>query len=150
MVFHEDVFPFSSSYNVSQTSVPFPPPSPPSYSFPSPSSTPDLVPPTSIPTSPMPASPSFLTSDSPYLPSDPIPSLVSESAPSPVIPSYVPTVAASTADPLRRSDRTHHLPPHLTDYVCHLPLSFSCITTLTPPAIFEPTTYSQVAPIPAW
>nr|XP_016445468.1 PREDICTED: uncharacterized protein LOC107770645 [Nicotiana tabacum] len=67
-----------------------------------------------------------------------------------VIPSSVPTAADPDVGPLRRSNRTHHLPPHLNDYVCHLPPSFSCITTLSPPATFEPSTYSQAAPIPTW
>ncbi|XP_075101908.1 uncharacterized protein LOC142177332 [Nicotiana tabacum] len=150
VVFHEDVFPFSSSSPISQTHVTFPPPSSPSDSVPFTSPTHDLVPPTSAFTSLVPASLSSPIYDSPSLPSDPISSLVCDSALSLIIPSTVPTTAPPADGPLTRSNRTHQFPPYLTDYVCHFPPFFSCITTLTPPATFEPTTYSQVAPIPAW
>nr|XP_009802001.1 PREDICTED: uncharacterized protein LOC104247638 [Nicotiana sylvestris] len=141
VVFHEEVFLFSSSSHVFQTPISFPPLSPPSDSFPFPPSTHNYVPLTYVPTSPMPASPPSPTPDSPSLPSDPIPSLVPDltfspipSNPTPpVIPSHVPTTAAPIAGPLGSSGRTHHLPPHLSDYVCHFPPSLSCITTLTPP-----------------
>ncbi|XP_019242470.1 PREDICTED: uncharacterized protein LOC109222582, partial [Nicotiana attenuata] len=155
VVFHEDVFPFSSSSHVPQTPVTFPPPSPSSHisdSLPLTSPTPDLIHPNPDPASPVPSSPSIPI----FAPSSLSPALITSPFSDPtspcVISSPVPITTAPppTAGPLRRSDRPYTLPSHLTDYVCQLPPSFSCTSTLTPHAMFEPTTYSQVAPIPAW
>ncbi|XP_019256455.1 PREDICTED: vegetative cell wall protein gp1-like [Nicotiana attenuata] len=134
----------SSAQNVS--------PVPLAYSLPLTSPTLDPIHPTPDPTSHVPSSPSIPISASPSLSPAPIPSPVSDSTPPCVIPSPVHTTTAPppVVGPLRRFDKPHTLPSHLTDYVCQLPPSFSCISPLTPHAMFEPPTYSQAAPVPTW
>lgn len=96
--------------------------------------------------------PSFPTSALHHFPPtfpDPLPSTDSSASHSHMSStSSNPSSTYSDPLPVRRSDRPHNPPSYLQDYQCQLPafFSYSSIQHLE----FEPHTYAQAAPIPAW
>lgn len=157
MVFHEQHFPFYSDFSFPVVSEsPLSPAHLPSFPhdclMPSSSTN---VPPntTSHPASPFTHGSSSPTSPSTSSPPD-IDAAVSPSVAvpdsAPASPSFNPDTAtpAPSSIPLRKSDRPHNPPSYLNDYIYKLPNSLSCSSSK--PVKFEPYTYSQAAPIPAW
>ncbi|XP_070057623.1 uncharacterized protein [Nicotiana tomentosiformis] len=71
-------------------------------------------------------------------------------------PSSIPLVSVPSSSlpshlsNLRRSTMEHNPPAYLQGYLCTLPSSSSCSNSFLQHAEFEPSTYSQATPIPAW
>ncbi|XP_019262147.1 PREDICTED: uncharacterized protein LOC109239985 [Nicotiana attenuata] len=162
VVFHEHHFPFSSNFSFPVSSECFLPnasqPSPSVTNIDSSPETPDVTP---QPQSP-PISPNFTLVTSPvhsvHSPDPILHDHVPEVPPSPtsinpdIIPTTIPisspAVTSSSSPPLRKFSRVPSHPSYLKDYVYNLPSSLSC--SVTQHKEFEPYTYSQAAPIPAW
>ncbi|XP_070013541.1 uncharacterized protein [Nicotiana sylvestris] len=138
VILYENIFHFASS--PTSSSFVFPAPSSLYLSDPSTSSSPT----SSTPSFPAPSTPYSSFPFHSYLA---IVSSHSSSTSSPVAPFLV----------LKRSASTHTLSTHLQQFACDLPPSLcgssstsACLHSLADTAEFEPYSYQQVPPIPAW